>query len=722
MKAIRKGIYQEIVKRVMKVPILTTDFIGDGGPITRQLDTALISVGFKLSKNLLTYLSKRHPIAVKDMADNVLSAVKELVGDQVEHNVYFIEFPVNVPDTLEFWTQCIVDALLTPDSAGKIAFQLQTGIINLLDLPKYGKYQHSYEDMIEAHEQFIPSVKDRITILHLGKSLIDETVALYHSMAESNIPLNEDDREFLRELTKVCLTDPQPESIPVRENKAIVNHVRLENNQPLLVDTTTDILRLACALSDGDVTLQEKTKFKSFPRKIRRTLVKALNEIIEISPNKLADVNQYREQWKRLGERLHPYEYNLLHAHDVFAVARKDKQVRSLIAKAEVAFAYGDIDEVISLLSNAPGVLFRNVDRILRVATNQETATLLNIVQMTISKVSGRVILSLREHLQDRLSQGQRRIFANKKGTAWVETDKREPFKLGTVNRFFDIFDGAITSRIPTFGNLLIDKDILDVAVPLSDKSKASGFGIMPRGSITSVGDGILRFFIYWKEKDERTDYDLSALLLDDNFEYHGHLSYTNLRSGGCVHSGDLTKAPNGASEFIDVDPDGMNFKYIIPQVDIYSGESFEDIEESFFGFMLRTPEQKGKPFEPRTVRMKSDLQDKGKVALPLVFMKDKDGHWIAKWLHMYLKGMPNMNRVEVNRVNAALLAKTIIDRDYLSVRYLIELMEKKATSISWYKKGQEIPESATYIGIEAPEDFSGNVYTLSNLRDLIPA
>src|SRR5262245_37629093 len=181
--------------------------------------------------------------------------------------------------------------------------------------------------MLAAHEQFMTSAKERVKVLHLGKSLPEEALALYHSLAGSAIPLNDSDRELLTRLAEVCLSDPQPELIPVRENRAVINFVRVNNDRIPVLDTPTDILRLACALSGGDVTLVEKTKFKSFPRKVRHLLMTALDCLIENQPAKLADVNQYREPWKRLGERLHPHEYSRhKHAQDVFAVARQDKR------------------------------------------------------------------------------------------------------------------------------------------------------------------------------------------------------------------------------------------------------------------------------------------------------------------------------------------------------------------------------------------------------------
>src|SRR5262249_40931113 len=154
--------FAEILKRSLRVP--TPPIMpGNSEAITRQLDTALLSVGFKLSRETLTQLSTIHPAVTKDLAIDVLGAVKELVGDHVAHNVYFKDFPSNIPDTIEFWVQCIGEALVDPNSRNSIQLQLSFGVVNLLDLPKYGKYQHSYEEMVQAHEQFMPSAKDRLT-------------------------------------------------------------------------------------------------------------------------------------------------------------------------------------------------------------------------------------------------------------------------------------------------------------------------------------------------------------------------------------------------------------------------------------------------------------------------------------------------------------------------------------------------------------------------------
>lgn len=718
---------KKIIQRTLRVSA-TAGTPGNGATVARQLDAALMKVGFKLSGELLGHLSGLHPVVVTETSQHVLDAVRELVGDHVAHNVYFIDFPENVPDTLEFWIDCIIDALFDPDSAAKVTLQLAFGRINLLDLPRYGNYQHSFEEMVAAHEQFIPSAKDRVTILHLGGTLAEEALALYLQLAGSAVPLNEADRELLAELAAVCLTDPQPEVIPVRENKALINQVRLENGMPLLVDTVTDVLRLACALSGGDVTLETPAKFVSLSRKTRRALLAALHEVVNTSEAKLADVNRYPEQWKRLGERLHPHEYaaNYPLAQGVFAVARGDRRVRTLAGKVEIALAQGDLAQAVKLLSVSPGMLMRSLDRLLRLAEKDQVETVLGAVEAVVGKVSGRVILSVREYLENRLSKGTYRVFVNRTGRAWVTEDTRDSLSETVVSRVAQVLDAEITQRLPQVEHLVFDPQVLGLALPMSQKTQASGFGILPRGSVMPVEEGILRFFMHWKQHDRRTDYDLSVLMLDDDFQALGYVSYTNLKEGGyAVHSGDLTSAPDGASEFIDIDLAQVDLRcrYLVPQVNIYSGEGFDEVEESFFGFMSRTREQMGQPFEARTVRSKSDLRGSSRVALPIAFVREDEGAWYAKWLHLYLNGTPNFNRVEENRVSTALLSRLIVERNYLTVGYLLNLLGRKATQVSEYAEGMELFAPVAYVGLETPEDLpkESEVYTSTNLADLIP-
>ncbi|MGP3964694.1 hypothetical protein ACTWPT_52935 [Nonomuraea sp. 3N208] len=697
-----------VIVRRLRVPIDASADVapaGWGEVAARQLDAALLSVGFKCSAPLLERLARLPGETVVDLGVRVLAAVRGLVGDHVQHNAYFIDFPKNVPDTLEFWAGLLREAMLDPVAAKR----LQPPTLDLLTLPGYGRYQHAYTDLLAAHAELIPLAGDRVTVLELGGSLESEARELYFSLAGSQSPLAAEDLAVLRSLASYCADEP--ELIPVRENRAIVNEVRLAAGRPLLVDTVTDVLRLACGCSGGDVTLAAPTRFRSFRRAERRALLQALDAVA--TPAKLGDVARHREQWKRLGERLHPHDYpHLTRAAHVFEVARGVREAAGFDSRVEAALSAGRTADAVQLLEKAPGALLRRLDHLLR--TGLSGSAVMDAAERAAAGASCRVLLSLREHLQNRLAPAAGRIFANRYGRAWAAPDTRSRLEEDVLARALDILDLEIARRLPDPGELIVDPDVLDVALPLSGKAVAPGLGMLPRGSLSAVVGELLRFFVHWREAGRRTDYDLSALMLDASYGNPTHISWTNYSNGFAEYSGDLTAAPDGASEFINIRLAEATQPIIIPQVNIYVGERFDEAAEAFFGYMTRDAAQEGRPFEPRTVRMKSDLRGSGRVALPLVFLRGDDGAWQVKWLHLYLKGYPGFNQVEGNRVTASLLVRSIVERDYLRVRYLADLLRTKSSAAG----------ATTYIGLEAPAELppGTRVYTPGTLHELIPA
>lgn len=670
-----ESLYKQIIKRTLKVPKLVSSF--DGNEITsdrfaRQLDVASISLGFKLSGELLDYIGKLRNIDANEVCAAVADVLKEATGAHVKHNSYFIDFPFNVPDTMEFWIECINKAL-SSETAELISAQLEAGFVNLLDLPTYGSYQHTYEELVGAHSKFVPLMKRDLKVISLGNTLHEEGMALYSSLLQSNIPLNEDDLKLLKELATVYIDEPQPEKIAMRENKAIINAVRLNLARRLAnVDTVTDVLRTACAVSDGDVTLLTKTKFKAFARRERRLLLSAIGDVMRSSVDKSSDANKHIEQWKRLGERLKPHEFNDNLVKAFFGIVRGQASVKSDEGRIEEAFLNKNFVTVVDIMKHKPGLFVRSVDRLLR--SEADIDVVVSGLKDAIPRVSSRVLLSLREHIQNRLrdSKDAPRVFANRKGTVYTVQDTRKVLDRSAVVAISKTIDAEVAKRIPE--NIVFDESVLNIAIPLSGKNTDNGIGVLPRGSISDVSSSLVRFFCYWKESRQRTDYDLSAIILNEKFEMVTQLSYTQLRAVGGTHSGDITSSMDGATEFIDIDLKLVQGKYVIPQVNIFAGESFADTEECFFGFMERELSESGLPFEPSTVKNKSDIKDKGRVSLPLVFVKDDEGNWTVKWLHIFLNGHPQFNATENNRNSTKTVVKSIVQREYLTLDYLNKL------------------------------------------------
>ena len=92
----------QIIQRTLRVPAPPGE-LGAGAAVARQLDAVLLGVGFAATRELLDHLSALRPDAAMDAAVTIVAAVRELVGDHVEHNAYFCDFPKGVPDTTAFW-------------------------------------------------------------------------------------------------------------------------------------------------------------------------------------------------------------------------------------------------------------------------------------------------------------------------------------------------------------------------------------------------------------------------------------------------------------------------------------------------------------------------------------------------------------------------------------------------------------------------------------------
>src|SRR5690606_35352948 len=81
--------------------------------------------------------------------------------------------------------------------------------------------------------------------------------------------------------------------------------VLIESDADISIRSATDVLRLAVAMSDGDVSMREKSKFRVFTRRERRFLLKNLNGASSLEEDMARDT----EKWKRLMKYLHPNDY-----------------------------------------------------------------------------------------------------------------------------------------------------------------------------------------------------------------------------------------------------------------------------------------------------------------------------------------------------------------------------------------------------------------------------
>ena len=156
-------------------------------------------------------------------------------------------------------------------------------------------------------------------------------------------------------------------------------------------------------------------------------------------------------------------------------------------------------------------------------------------------------------------------------------------------------------------------------------RSASKSLRTVARGSRLDLPEGdTIRFFLWWKNGEHRTDIDLSAVLFAGDWTRVGHLAYFNLREPayGCYHSGDVVDAPEGACEFIDLDVKAMlagGVRYVAMCLNSFTRQPYCDLPECFAGWMAREKPQSGEVFEARTVQDKIDLASDTTVSIPVI-------------------------------------------------------------------------------------------------------
>ena len=406
--------------------------------------------------------------------------------------------------------------------------------------------------------------------------------------------------------------------------------------------SATDILRLAAALNGGDTSLAEDTKFKKMPRGDRRVLLAAINAIG--GGNAVEDMFRYKEQWIRLGEVLHPgeavHQKRFPAAYEYFKAVRADDHGSTFRSKVAAAVSAKDVDRAVYLLKERPGELARRLDHLLRLSTDGG-ATVLATFSAVAAKVSTTVLLQVKNHFEaggDRKSP-HRAIFP-KGNTAKVQVLPPQPSNLpaGSDTTIAGICRDTMVerfSKLPPLGKVFIDNEMCSMFVPFSQRSASRALQTIVRGSRIPLepGKDTIRFFTWWHdlENGDRVDIDLSCSMYGDKWEDKGHVSYTNLRYGGggdakdsvAVHSGDITSAPDGACEYLDVNMPRIRkengVRYLVMQLYSFTVQPFKDIPECCAGWMMRVNPGSGEIFEPKTVAQKFDLASEGQQNIPVI-------------------------------------------------------------------------------------------------------
>jgi stress response protein SCP2 len=378
-------------------------------------------------------------------------------------------------------------------------------------------------------------------------------------------------------------------------------------------------------------------------------------------------------------------------------------------SQVDRAFEQRNIHEALELLVQRPGVFARNLNRLFQqiegrvpvkskkankeVTSNSPFATLkglfpqgevthsfdnrgeymsraLTSFEQVSAKVSTPVLLQVMNHFkyQDDIAQ---RTFLPKGvlSKSYVMENTVVPLSQPVREALVSICENELISRfahLPALGETYVDSRLQTYNMPFAMRSASKALKTLTRGSRIDVGSNegdTTRFFIWWHEHNDKTkpqseddddyyyggnrvDIDLSVVFLDEQCQYVNHCSFTRLRGEGFTHSGDITSAPNGACEFIDIDRSKLDsrIQYAVMVINSFTHQAYCDLPECFAGWMNRDFPQKGEIFDAKTVQNKIDLTSDTQCVLPMIVDVKSNQ---AIWADVAIKGGNFWNMVE---------------------------------------------------------------------------
>ena len=545
--------------------------------------------GYIFSKELAIAISKEERNVIIDKLKAVIKVIEDFKSDK-NYTVFYKNFPDEVINMSE------VDLY-----------------INQILHYWIGYLPSSNENIIKEDVEPSKLVKSR------ELNLIDDEMIekLFIDLLSSNVTLSEqylDDVCVLTNNKSIKELEKYMEYIQMKETLTTVSSYILKKEGVLIGNfkTATDILRLIAKISDVELN-NKHIHFAYFSRAELSQLMTKLENL----QNPMPDIKRYSKPWhtffKLYAKKINFNKYPKLRKvvdmlfGDISYITERGKineQIKKLPTMSEE-----DLDNFVKEYTVFYGDYIRGILSLLNKAKENQYEKLLLGLENCVTKVNTRILFQLYDrviNLQEKDKTVPRLV--NSKGK-WRKLRESISLSDELLNRVLQIVEDGIKTQLKekeNLGKVYIDKSYKDIMLTTSEKDSNVSLRPMTRGSRIKFNPNaeVLRFFVAWKNLDEKTlkeltpmysrvDVDLSALSFDKDFKFKRVVAYYNQKEMGFAFSGDITDAPEGALEYIDIlDLEKLKKKgdrYILMQIRSYNGYTFEEINSVYAGVMELT-------------------------------------------------------------------------------------------------------------------------------------
>ncbi|MBR8827749.1 MAG: TerD family protein [Gomphosphaeria aponina SAG 52.96 = DSM 107014] len=638
----------------------------------------------------------------------IMHTLKEMRGANVNYVPLFSKFPDEIPNQWFY----LIKRLFS-------FFNLYE--FSEAEKEKFGADPTTQYQSLELYEEALAKQKEKIGDTHIEwieltalpielvkLRLVEWVLALIYGQTPIQETLWDDILYCLNEL-----------SIPFDCNKVTIKEtlVRLvakswkKANSLQGIKTPTDLIRLFAYLTAQDVSLAEDIFLKGlkYSKPQRREII----QFLENCSNLEEDLLRYQGLWKKILKGLHPGDYK-----DKFpkVVKAYDRLINGEILSFEGKLEKAQGNAKLALLKQRPSMLIRKLSNLIGVVSTDSLVS-------TLQELNAEDLpLPLLMQAFFALNYKGKRLIINKQGKFYnvLETtlylqalDNSKSPPLLPINK---ALDNLIIQKLANLWDLntkvWIDLRLFSYILPLQARKQSEGLLNLARGTRIKLGNQkVLRSFVYWKQQEKRTDYDLALMKLDDNFNYAGRVSWSSYSSeGDIIFSGDIQSAELGACEFLDIKLDAVKQTnpYLVVSVLVFAGENFEQVTACYSGWMMRdNPENDVATFDAKTVANKVTVKSTSQARFWVPFIIDtRKGELI--YVDLYSKGS---NVIEGNKHLPATVAALVKYNQY---------RPNFGALAHWFKranKAQLTPREKAEITIGMDDDCTINVTQLVGER-----
>ena len=479
----------------------------------------------------------------------------------------------------------------------------------------------AYEPSDWTKERPTAFEKTEYTTINLGDE--DKFLAIFTDLTSVNSSLTPEDLDIIKWFASEGVELRFPKAIPFKENLCTLASMGLD----VPVKTTTDVLRIAVAMSGGDISLpkvprktvrvgywrsavhnvnRDAFKFKKFTRKERKYIL----GLLEKTNCDSTEAVLKSQRWVRLGEILHPGEYTKKFpaACAMFDAIRNDK-IQSWYGKVNKAFE-SSFGNGIEVLSERPGEFMRRLDWLIRKYGASQEGEIAGAFRSIANKVSNKVLFEAYKHFDGRDVVNDKRtimVKGSRKRTALPTLPALSTEAIKSIQGTIEDCLKAKFSTLPKFGKVCIDEELKKIPVPFNMRSLNPALKPTVRGSRLPWDNKdakVIRAFLRFEKDNTNMTIDLSTVLVGSKgnavVDWRTHKSDKN----AVIHSGDSFGRTGACAEYIDIDIEkslALGYKYALIQLHNYN-RSPELNENNYFGVMERNFPKSNEIWLPKTI------------------------------------------------------------------------------------------------------------------------